>query len=292
MIKKIFSAMAAAAVMLLAAACGSKTDTAPADSGKIQVYTSFYAMYDFARMLGGDKADIYNMCPAGTEPHDYEPTAQDMAKLSKANVFIYNGLGMEAWTQSAMNVLDSDAVITVEASKNVPNMAENYDPHVWLDPENAYVQMCEIAAAFIEADPSNEAYYTDRLNECKSRTDALIEDYRVELNNAKSSTIVTSHEAYFSMCNAFGLTQLAVNGVNNSDEPTPTRVAEVEEFIKTNEIRYIFTEPLNSGTVMNAIASDTGCAVLVLDPFEGSAEEKDYFTVMYENLDALKTALN
>lgn len=292
MFKKIFSTIAAAAVLLSAAACGSKTDTAPADSGKIQVYTSFYAMYDFAKMLGGDKADIYNMCPTGTEPHDYEPTAQDMAKLSKADVFIYNGLGMEAWTQSAMNVLDSDTIITVEASKNVPNMAENYDPHVWLDPENAYAQMSEITAALIEADPANEAYYTDRLSECKSKTDTLIEDYRSGLDNAGFSTIVTSHEAYFSMCNAFGLTQLAVNGVNNADEPTPTRLAEVEDFINSNKIRYIFTEPLNSGTVMDAIASDTGCEVLVLDPFEGSTEEKDYFTVMYENLDALKTALN
>ena len=61
------------------------------NSGKPKVYTSFYAMYNFAKTIGGDDIDLTNIVPTGTEPHDFEPTASDMAKLSEADIFIYNG---------------------------------------------------------------------------------------------------------------------------------------------------------------------------------------------------------
>ena len=69
------------------------------NSGKPKVYTSFYAMYDFTKTIGGDDIDLTNIVPTGTEPHDFEPTASDMAKLSEADIFIYNGVGMESWTK-------------------------------------------------------------------------------------------------------------------------------------------------------------------------------------------------
>ena len=93
-----------ATLSLLLSACENVSEKS-ADSDKISVYTSFYAMYDFAKTIGGDKADVKVLCPVGTEPHDYEPTAADMAKLSQADVFIYNGMGMEHWTESIEDTL-------------------------------------------------------------------------------------------------------------------------------------------------------------------------------------------
>ena len=69
-------------------------------------------------------------------------------------------------------------------------------------------------------------------------------------------------------------------------------MAEIEDFIKANDIKYVFTEPLSTSKIIQTIADDTGCEILTLDPFEGSTENKDYFAVMYENLEALKTALS
>ncbi|EKC63372.1 ABC transporter metal-binding lipoprotein, partial [human gut metagenome] len=67
--------------------------------------TSFYAMYDFAKTIGGDDIDLTNIVPTGTEPHDFEPTASDMAKLSEADIFIYNGVGMESWADKIIETL-------------------------------------------------------------------------------------------------------------------------------------------------------------------------------------------
>ena len=75
------------------------------NSGKPKVYTSFYAMYDFTKTIGGDDIDLTNIVPTGTEPHDFEPTASDMAKLSEADIFIYNGVGMESWADKIIETL-------------------------------------------------------------------------------------------------------------------------------------------------------------------------------------------
>lgn len=291
---KFFKTAAAAAAITVLASCGTQTsDTANSGNNgdKIQVYTSFYAMYDFAREIGGDMADIYIMCPAGSEPHDFEPTASDMAALTESDLFIYNGMGMEHWTESVTEALSGSDVIIVEASANIPNVSENYDPHVWLDPENALAEMEAIADGFIEADPENKDYYSSRLDDCRSRIEQLDNDYKTAAAGFSSHNIVTSHDAYFNLCNAYGLIQFAVNGVDNSEDPTPTRMAEIIEFIKANDIKYVFNEPLSTSKILQSIADETGCELLTLDPFEGNTEDKSYFDVMYSNLESLKTAL-
>ncbi|MGN0182030.1 MAG: metal ABC transporter solute-binding protein, Zn/Mn family [Candidatus Ornithomonoglobus sp.] len=288
--KKTLSLFTAAALALTLAACGSNPNTeADTKSEKLQVYTSFYAMYDFARQIGGDMVDVYDMCPPGSEPHDFEPTAQDMAKLTKADVFIYNGMGMESWTDSVISALDGTDVIVVEAS-DIEGKTEG-DPHVWLNPANAALEMTNIANACIKADPDNTDYYLERNNAALEKINQLIADYNAALKDLPSESIVVSHDAYQSLCDAFGLTQYPINGKDNEEDPTPKRIAEIESYITDNNIRCIFSEPLGTSAVVETIAADTGCELLLLDPFEGNLNDEDYFTVMYSNLEALKKAL-
>ena len=71
------------------------------DGQKLKVMASFYPMYDFAVKIGGDKAEVTNMVPAGTEPHDWEPAAADIKNLEEAALFVYSGGGMEHWVEDA-----------------------------------------------------------------------------------------------------------------------------------------------------------------------------------------------
>lgn len=294
--KKLLTLLCTAICVTGVTSCGL-----PEKDDKISVYASFYAMYDFAREIGGDKISLHNICPTGTEPHDFEPTARDMASISEADVFIYNGLGMESWTDSVLNALGESDLIAVNTSENTDVSEEHYvspdhdahsDVHIWLNPRNAYLQMESIADALTKADPANSDYYAERLKICKEKTDALIGDYEKASGDFRTTDIITSHEAYSSLCEAFSLTQIALNGADNSHDPTPARLAEITDYIKANNIKYVFAEPLGTSSVVETVADDTGCKILILDPFEGNTEDKDYFTVMYENLDALKTALN
>lgn len=286
--KKLLTLITILTVFL--SSCSANTDTLT-ESEKISVYTSFYAMYDFAKAIGGDKADVAVLCPVGAEPHDYEPTAADMAKLSEADVFIYNGMGMEHWADSITDILKSEDVDVVCTSDFAAQTTENNDPHIWLNPENAYRQFEAIANSFIQADEANKDYYLSNLELVKEKTDKLIDDYNSALSEFNSYDIITSHDAYTNLCETFSLNQMPVNGIDNSEDPTPTRIAELVKYIKEKNIKYIFTEPLGTSSVIETVAEETGAGILTLDPFEGNKDNKDYFTVMYENLEALKTAL-
>ena len=282
------TALLLAAVLLLASCGGEK----PQESSKLQVYTSFYAMYDFARLIGGEKADIYSLCPVGTEPHDFEPKTSDMAKLSEADIFIYNGMGMEAWAEKTASSAGNDELMIVKASDGIPHIAENYDPHVWLDPSNALHEIKNIKDAFCEKDSANADYYNSNFAECERRIKQLINDYKSASQNFTDRNVVTAHEAYGYLCNAFNLNQTAIEGIQGESDPSPARMAEIIDFIKTNNIKYIFAEALDTSKTVDSVAKETGAQLLTLNPFEGDKDGNDYFTVMKQNLEALKKALN
>ena len=287
--KKLFIGLLTLIMSLSVMGCNKENTS---ESDKVQVYTSFYAMYDFAKMIGGDMADIYMLCPPGQEPHEFEPTARDIANLTDSDIFIYNGMGMEHWADTVVEALKSSDVICINTAYNAPFITDSNDPHVWLNPKNAYSQMNEICSAFVLADPKNAEYYKSNLDLCRGKIDTLINDYESAVDDFKSKDIIVSHDAYSNLCHAFGLNQIPLNGIDNHNDPSPARLAEVEAYIKDNGITHIFKEPLGTGTIVETIANDTATEILVLDPFEGNIEGKDYFTVMYENLNALITALS
>ncbi len=158
-IKRILALACAGTLSLsLLTGCGAQPSDTAAGDGRLRVLTSFYPMYDFACKIGGDCIDVTNMVPSGTEPHDWEPSTNDLKNLEKADVFIYNGADMEPWADDLL-VSRSDTLRVVEASENVELRTTDgehehahehegadhhhgdFDPHVWLDPENAKIEM-------------------------------------------------------------------------------------------------------------------------------------------------------
>lgn len=121
--KNLFTvtALAAAAALSFGSlnlAHAAETENTSSDK-KLNVMASFYPMYDFAVKVGGDKVEVTNMVPAGTEPHDWEPAATDIKNLEDADVFIYNGAGMEHWTEDVLDSLENKDLKVVEASEGL-----------------------------------------------------------------------------------------------------------------------------------------------------------------------------
>ncbi|WP_246281356.1 metal ABC transporter substrate-binding protein [Saccharibacillus qingshengii] len=109
-------------------AAGTSAEQAPAD--KLQVEASFYPMYEFARQVGGDLADVKLLVPSGTEPHDWEPTPQDIARIQEADMLVYNGSGMESWVEQVLGATSNTELLAVEASKDIDKMeASEEDGH-------------------------------------------------------------------------------------------------------------------------------------------------------------------
>ena len=220
--KKILM-LCGAAVMLSAmmlAGCAPQPSTSSNsslsnDNSKLNVITSFYPMYDFAKKIGGEYVEVANLVPAGTEPHDWEPSTTDIASLEHADVFIYNGAGMESWVNKVLSTLSNKSLTTVEASQNVSLRAggehehdedenhtdeethdvEHYDPHVWLNPLNAKKEMENIKDAFVKADPEHKQYYENNYKAWSEECDRLYSEYQEALSQVKTKNLVVSHEA-------------------------------------------------------------------------------------------------
>lgn len=321
-IKLSIAALMAMTVVILVFAvcftgCGNNKPGAKKqeDDGKISVCTSFYVMYDFAGKIGGDKVKIENLMPAGSDPHTWEPSPKDIVNIQNADILMYNGAGMERWIDKVLESVENEDIIIVNTSKNVKLLevklvmigeeisdkehghAHIYDPHVWLDPSRAKIQMRAIADAFIEADPGNKDYYEKNYEYYAKELDKLDDEYKEAAARFKRKDVVVSHAAFGYLCDAYGLNQVAVSGLDGESEPTGSRMVDVSDYIKDNQVKYIFIDKFVSSKVMDSIAKSTGVEIEVLNPIASlSSEEikagKEYFSIMRENLEVLKKALN
>ncbi len=281
-------------------ACGKGTSSKSQfqDSDKLAIVTSIYPMYDFASKIAGDKAQIINLVPAGTEPHDFELSTGDMQLLEQGDMFIYNGADMEPFADKTIQAISNKNLIVVEAAADIDTLEEDghTDPHTWLSIENAIAECGVIRDALVKADADNAEYYTNNYDSYVKKLKKLDETYKEGLKDIKKDTIVVAHEAFGYLCAEYGLKQEAVEGLTADSEPDSSRMKELIDFCKEKDIHVIFFEELVSPKVAETIAREVGAETMVLNPIEGLTAEqeeegKDYISLMEENLTALQTAL-
>lgn len=271
------------------------------NSGKKQVTASFYPLYYFVSQIGGDKIDVKNITPAGSEPHDYEPTAQEIARIETSDLLVLNG-SVEAWGNKIRNNLKDTNVRIVEAgggllTKELTEEGEKMrDPHIWLDPQLAKKQAQKITEGLIAIDPVNKMVYQENLKSLDIKFDQLDHDYKAGLSNCTSRDFITSHEAFAYLAQRYNLNQVAISGISPDEEPSAQELSRVAEFARANNVKYIFFETLVSPKLSETIANEVGAQTLVLDPIEGISDDdvvlgKNYFTVMEDNLKNLRIAL-
>lgn len=280
-----------------------KTETQTSgETKKIQVSTSFYPLYFFTSQIAGDKANVYNITPAGAEPHDYEPTTQDIARIEDGQLLVLNGGKLEAWGDKIKDTLKNTntSVITVGetiANQTVVEDGETIrDPHVWLDPQLAKQEATAIAHGLEQADPSNALYYEANLQTLSVKLDALDQKFTQGLKTCEKKDIITSHAAFGYLARQYDLNQVPISGLSPDAEPSSQQLASVADFARKNNVKYIFFESLVSPKLSDTIAHEVGAQTLVLNPIEGLSDEeiasgKNYFTEMENNLVNLKIAL-
>lgn len=274
----------------------------PVQARKIQAVASFYPLYYFSQRIGGDQAEVTDIVPSGAEPHDYEPTAQDMARMEHAEVIVLNGGGLEAWSDTVQKTVTAGGTTVVIAGEGLTTrqMEEDgeigTDPHVWLDPSLAEKMVDRIVQGFRRADPANGEYYQANADALKNELHDLDLAYEQGLRACKEKDIITSHAAFGYMAATYGFNQVPIAGLSPDAEPSSRQMADIVKFAKDHDVRYIFFESLVSPKLAQTIATEVGAQTLVLDPIEGLSDEdvaqgKNYLTVMRDNLTNIRTAL-
>ncbi len=251
-------------MILMAAGCSGE---AQEDSGGgLMVYASVYPLADFAEKIGGKHVNVILLVPPGVEPHDFEPTPRDLARLSRADVFIYNGIGFEAWIKKAREILDSERTVTVDASASLKPLysgsgkgRQEADPHVWLDPVRAKKMAEAIRDALIKADPDHAADYRTNFDRLSRRFDELDRTFREIAENAEKREFVVSHSAFGYLADRYGLRQIAISGLSPSDEPGPKELKAVIEAAKRHRVKVIFLRFPRSGEPGRDRQGGSGC---------------------------------
>jgi zinc transport system substrate-binding protein len=274
---------------------------------KITVVASFYPLYEFASKIVGDMAEVSSLVPAGVEPHDWEPTAEDVSKGRAANVLIINGAGFERW----VNDLEAKFIVNtsegIEFNYEEENEAETanehghegngVNPHVWLDPMLAKHQVDKIRDAMTRSDPANADYYNQNAVRFTTELDSLDAFIRSELASCDKLDFIAFHDAFIYFSERYGLMQHSIQGVSPEGEILPQTIQQIIELANGLDINVIYSEDLIDSRLADTIANEIPDGkVLVLSPIEGVSEEEQaagigYIDKMKQNIVNLKEGL-
>lgn len=275
---------------------------------KSKVVTSFYPLEFLAKEIGKDLIEVKNITPAGSEPHEYEPTQQQIIDINESNILLTNGAGLESWTTKLAQNPDKNNSYSqkiVELSKffKLSELEEEgktvQDPHIWLSPKN-YIKMASIVKVSLQKNQNqtNQSIIQNNAQELIQKLQILERQYssKLDKNNCKNNKFVTNHAAFGYLAKDYNLEPLSINGLSPESEPSTKELADLSQIIKTNNIKYVLTETITSPKLAQTLAKEVNTKTLEMNPLEGLTQEeitrgKNYITIMEENLESLAQAL-
>ncbi|HEX4996099.1 MAG TPA: zinc ABC transporter substrate-binding protein [Methylomirabilota bacterium] len=282
-----------ALVLLALAGCGPAAPPA-----KPLVVATIYPLWEFARQVAGDRAEVVSLVPAGVEPHDWEPAPRDVSQIQRAAVFVHTGTGLDGWAEKLLADLTGRRGVVVNARGGLGLLTVGgvTDPHVWLDPTLARVQVLAIAGGLELADPAGHAVYAENVKAFIARLDALDLEFAAGLADCARREIVTSHAAYAYLARRYRLTQVPVMGLAPEAEPSPADLAAIVRTARRLKVTHVFYETLVSPRLAETLSREIGATPLPLNPIEGmspaeAAAGTSYLELMRANLANLRTAL-
>jgi zinc transport system substrate-binding protein len=281
-------------------------------SSKLKVAASFYPLAHFAEKAGGQNVEVTNIMPPGSEPHEFEPTPGDMRKVYRSDVFLFNGLGLDAWAErlesdlsrqgttiiKMAGVFSTDTQMVHEGEKHENDKGHgNFDPHIWLDPLLAAKQVEVIRDAFTAVDPEHKNTYMKNSSAYIKLLYQLHKDYEKGLSSCRMRNIIVAHDAFSHLARRYNFTTHSITGISPEEEPSARKMAALSNLAMKLKITHIFFEQLTSPKLSETIASEVGAKTLVLNPLGGLTREdisrdRTYISVMEDNLKNLRIAMD
>ena len=299
--------MLSSLLALFLGACSQDKQNDVKESHGMKIVTSFYPVYSMVKAVSGDLNDV-RMIQSSSGIHSYEPSANDIAAIYDADVFVYHSHTLESWAGSLDPSLQKSKVKVLEASEGmtlerVPGLEDMqagdgidektlYDPHTWLDPEKVAEEAQIIADKLSELDSANKDTYQKNAQNFSAKAHDLTKKYQPIFEKANQKTFVTQHTAFSYLAKRFGLNQLGIAGISPDQEPSPRQLTEIQEFVKTYKVKTIFTESNASSKVADTLVKSTGVSLKTLNPLEADPQnDKSYLDNLEEDIAILAEEL-
>ena len=282
--KRFLALLLAAALGVSLCACTPKEE----DSGKLSVVCSLFPYYDFVREIGGEFVQAHLLVAAGREAHSFEPTPMDVIRVSRADVFVYNGGEGEQWVEEIL-ASAGEAVPTVVRMMDYADTVEEepleyghnghehddhsghehdsdeieYDEHIWTSPVEAMKLCRAICDALCAAAPAHAEVFRGNLENYLRELSALDADFRQVCSEKKRSLLVFGDRfplLYF--CREYGLDyRAAFHGCSSDTEPSLYTLKFLIDKVRQQDIPVVYALELSSRKVADAITETTGATV-------------------------------
>lgn len=261
-------------VALLLFLAGCTTPTAPPVGG-LRVVATTTLVGDVIDNIGSEVIQLEVLLPAGTDPHSFQPTPQDAARLARADLIFINGAGLETFLEQLLENSGSQAfLVDLSAGINLFEGNEHEDehedqadhatgdPHVWTDPNNVLVWVQNAVLALSEADPANAAIYQANAaayNQQLVELDAWIQS-QVSMVPVEQRKLVMDHQilGYFALRYGFEQIGAVIPGFSSLAEPSARELAALENAIRGLGVPAIFVSFDVSPALAQRVATDTG----------------------------------
>ncbi|WP_435607028.1 metal ABC transporter substrate-binding protein [Pseudomonas knackmussii] len=268
---------------------------------KLKVVTSFSILADMTRAVGGEHIQLSNLVGPDSDAHTYETTPDDARAVRQASLIVENGLGFEPWLDRLVKSTETRAKVIQASHGVIPRSLEEDgqtipDPHAWNNLANADIYVGNIAKALAQVDPANAADYQRNAAAYLKQAHELLAYAKGKLGNlpADRRSLVTSHDAFGYLGQAYGLTLLAPQGLSTEREASASDVAALVRQIREQHIRAVFVENIKDPRLMQQIAEESGAAIggtLHSDALASDGPASTYLGLYRDNVDTLYRAL-
>lgn len=284
------------------------TEQNDSDSGKdLKIAATIFPIYDIARNVAGENVEVELVMPPGASPHTFDPTPKTLTNLQGSAIIFSIGLGLDSWIDGIIDNVPGSK--KVDLDKNIillTNKGEEhdhdeqeehehdhgeYDPHYWLDPDNAVLIAREIEKELIKLDPKNKKVYEDNTENFVTKLNQEKQILENTLAGIKNKNLITFHDAFGYLADHFDLEVPTTFEPFPGKEPTPSYLQELQTDIDKYRVKAIFSEPQLDTTSLSQFARDNNLTIYTLDPIGGIEEKDSYIKLMQTNINTIAKAL-
>jgi len=273
---------------------------------QIKVAATIFPIYDILKNVGGDKIEPILILPPGASPHTFEISPEQIKNLQNAKIIFTIGQNLDSWLNNIADAIPNSQLFDLYTQVNLvtldatnPNhrpdedeeKSTGYDPHYWLNPENAILIAKATAKQLSIVDSANISYYEERSNNFISQLTKADKGWKEKLDNLSEKNIVVFHDAWGYFADHFNLNIIGTFEPFPGQEPTPKYLTELQKTVEENNIQTLFVEPQLSQESITTLASDLGVKIDVLDPLGGVEGRNNYIELINFNVENIYNLL-
>lgn len=258
-----------------------------------------FPLYEISTKLLNKKIEVKKLIPFGVETHTYTPSVKTMTQITKAELLLFSGLGMEPWiTKAHENGVDMSQFVQLKALDEKGHEGHHHDvandPHYWLDIENMIRITSILSEKFLRHFPqykdSIETNSKNYINDLRG----LKKAYEKGLKTCKKREIVVNHDAFSYLGHKYNFHSHTLTGLSPDEQVSAKKMNEIATLVKEEDLKIVFFESFVSSKVIQTISHETGVRVESLQPLANVTQEEakqGYIAIMKENLGKLSTAM-